>query len=52
MKSTGDNKNENRRYHQENMANMNFRLRNYDNTHENFVVPWQMGVKQKKDYNF
>jgi len=54
MKSTGENENavEGKKSYHETMEYINGRLKSYDTDHENFIVPWQMVVKRKKEYNF
>lgn len=40
------------RSYQDTMNYLNSRLEKYDISHENFVVPWQMVEKKKKEHNF
>ncbi len=54
MKSNRENKNaeESKHSYHSTMKYLNFKMKKYDTSHENFVVPWQMAGKGEKEFNF
>jgi len=51
-KDNSKKKSKNESSYLETMNFLNSRLKKYDTSHENFVVPWQLGERKKKEFNF